>query len=85
MSLNIKHPDAHRLARELAEVTGQSLTDAVTSALARQLEEVRVPTSLALMRAEVAEIQSFVASLPVLDDRSTDEILEYAEDDGLPR
>ena len=41
MSLNIKNPEAHRLARELAEATGGTLTDAVTEALRDRLDEVR--------------------------------------------
>ena len=38
MSLNIKNEEAHRLARELAELTGQTMTGAVTVALAERLE-----------------------------------------------
>jgi antitoxin VapB len=41
MSLNIKNEDAHRLARELAEVTGESMTLAVSEALRERLERVR--------------------------------------------
>lgn len=41
MSLNIKNPEAHRLARELARVTGESLTAAVTTALRQRLERER--------------------------------------------
>lgn len=41
MSLNIKNPAAHRLARELADVTGESLTTAVTLALEERLERER--------------------------------------------
>jgi antitoxin VapB len=37
MGLNIKNPEAHRLARELAELTGESLTTAVTEALRERL------------------------------------------------
>jgi antitoxin VapB len=37
MALNIKHPDADRLARELAARTGESLTDAVLNALRERL------------------------------------------------
>ena len=32
MPLNVKNEEAHRLARELAELTGQSITEAVTRA-----------------------------------------------------
>ena len=33
MSLNIKHPEAHRLAKEIAAATGTSMTEVVTEAL----------------------------------------------------
>jgi antitoxin VapB len=38
MSLNIKSDEAHRLARQLARLTGESMTEAVTRALAERLE-----------------------------------------------
>ena len=37
--LNIKDPEAHRLAKELAEIEGTSLTSAVTNALRAALAE----------------------------------------------
>lgn len=40
MSLNIKSADAERLARELAAVTGESITGAVTVAVRERLERV---------------------------------------------
>ena len=40
MSLNIKNDEAHRLARQLAQLTGESMTSAVTRALAERLERV---------------------------------------------
>jgi antitoxin VapB len=41
MSLNLKNQETHRLARELAEKTGESLTTAVTVALRERLERLR--------------------------------------------
>ncbi len=41
MSLNIKNEEAHRLARELAELTGESVTAAVTEAVRERLERER--------------------------------------------
>ena len=38
MSLNLKNEETHRLAHELAGVTGESLTTAVTVALRERLE-----------------------------------------------
>lgn len=40
MSLNIKSPEAHELARELADVTGETLTEAVTVAIRERLARV---------------------------------------------
>jgi len=83
MSLNIKNPEAHRLATELAEATGGSLTDAVTEALRDRLATVRHDDSVDLLLAEVKEIQAFVATLPERESRSPEEILGYDEF-GLP-
>lgn len=41
MSLNIKNDEAHRLAQELAALTGETLTAAVTLALHERLDRVR--------------------------------------------
>ena len=77
MSLNIKNPEAHRLARELAEATGGTLTDAVTEALRDRLDEVRRKDPVDLLLEEVREIQAFLADLPDRDLRTPEEILEY--------
>jgi antitoxin VapB len=83
MALSIKNPETERLARELARVTGESLTEAVTEALrdrlVRETGRGRDPTLL----EDIRRIQEEVARLPVLDDRSPDEILGYDEN-GLP-
>jgi len=41
MGLNIKNEEAHRLARELAKATGESMTVAVSEALRERLERIR--------------------------------------------
>jgi antitoxin VapB len=41
VSLNIKDPEAHRLAQQLAEATGESMTRAVTVALREKLNRVQ--------------------------------------------
>ena len=40
MSLNIKNDTAHRYAQELANLTGESMTQAVTEALRERLERL---------------------------------------------
>ena len=41
MSLNIKNPETHRLARDLALLTGETVTEAVTVAVRERLERIR--------------------------------------------
>ena len=41
MSLNIKNPEAHALAKELAELTGESMTEAILVALRERLARER--------------------------------------------
>ncbi len=41
MSLNIKNEETHRMARELARLTGESMTAAVNEAVRERLERVR--------------------------------------------
>jgi antitoxin VapB len=41
MGLNIKNDETHRLAEELSQLTGESLTAAVTVAVRERLERVR--------------------------------------------
>ena len=41
MAMNIKSEQAHQMARELAELTGETVTAAVTEALRERLERVR--------------------------------------------
>ena len=41
MSMNIKNKEAYRLTRQLSELTGESLTTAVTEAVRERLDRVR--------------------------------------------
>ncbi len=41
MSLNIKNEETHRLIRELAQETGQSMTAAITDVVRRELARIR--------------------------------------------
>lgn len=84
MALSIKHPEADRLARELAKSTGEGLTEAVIKALRERLARERPRTSRRRLSEELRTIGERCAALPVIDDRTPDEILDYDER-GLPR
>jgi len=83
MALSIKNPETERLARELAELTGETITEAVTIALREQLRRCPPATRKRSLAEIVREIQERVAAVPVLDHRTPDEILGYDEF-GLP-
>ena len=84
MPLSIKHPEADRLARELAARTGESLTEAVINALKERLQREAGRARVRRLSDELGRIGARCAALPVLDDRAADEILGYDED-GVPR
>ena len=84
MSLNIKNPRCHRLVRELAGLTGESMTSAVTRAVEERLEREKARQNRAGVAKRLMEIGRRCASRPLLDDRTPDEILGYDED-GIPR
>lgn len=83
MPLNIKDPETDRLARELSSVTGESLTAAIAIAVRERLERVRGGPRGQDLASELDAIALRCAALPVLDERSEDEILGYDEH-GLP-
>lgn len=77
MALSIKDPEADRLARELAALTGVSLTETVVNALREQLLRVQGRAGAPRLGEELTVIRRRCATLPVMDDRSADEILGY--------
>ena len=82
MPLSIKNPEADRLARELARTTGETLTEAVTTAIRERLVR-ETGWSAEGARAEIDRIVAELAEAPVLDHRTPDEIIGYDEN-GLP-
>lgn len=82
MAINIKDPETDRLARAVAAATGVSLTEAIREALRDRLER-ESHRSRRGIGVEVRRIQERLARIPVLDDRSADEILGY-DDHGVP-
>jgi antitoxin VapB len=82
MALNIKNPETERLARELARRRGQGITEAVTDVLRREVERERKkrrPEDKEKFHRDIDEIVRRFNALPVLDDRSPDEIIGYNE------
>lgn len=84
MALSLKDPEADRLAREIAERTGETLTGAIVVALRERLARLRGRSRKRALLEDMRDIARRVAALPVLDARSDEEILGYDEH-GLPR
>ena len=85
MSLNIKNEETHQLARELAALTGESMTDAITIALRERLERETHERSVETRVQELRSIARRCARL-LEDGPSAVEHGDYLYDeDGLPR
>ncbi len=81
MGLNIKNEETYRLAAELAELTGDTMTGAITKALQAQLEAERRRRSI---DDKVRRVMALVrASGPSHGAKSTDHDDLYDER-GLP-
>ena len=88
MTRHILSDEADRMARQLAERTGESLADTVAIALQERLDRTPVREVETLEEREerisrIREIQRRVRAAPILE-AGTDEELVY-DADGLPR
>lgn len=85
MSFHIDSDEADRLLRELQVLTGESIAEFVTKALAARLEREKELKGLDLADPLVIleETWARVRQVPILDARSAEEILGYGAD-GMP-
>ena len=83
MALNIKNPEVDRLARELARRRGESITETMLAVLQEALQREKAKSRPPGLAEELLAIGARYSALPVLDDRSDEEILGYDEN-GIP-
>ncbi|WP_232676848.1 type II toxin-antitoxin system VapB family antitoxin [Nocardioides sp. R-C-SC26] len=83
MALNIKDPETDRLARELAEATGESITVAARVAFSERLARVRARRDTAAQGATLDAIVARGRARAMVDDRAADDVIGYDEH-GLP-
>lgn len=85
MAINLKSPETERLIRRLADVTGESITEAVLEAVRQRLEREEAVRRQDIDRswARIEQLQRRVREQPLLDPRSPDEIIGYNES-GVP-
>jgi len=80
MALSLKDKETDRLAREVAALTGETLTDAIRKALAERLERERLRRAGSARLADrLMQLGRECAALPDYDTRSPDEIVGYDE------
>ncbi|HEY9126570.1 MAG TPA: type II toxin-antitoxin system VapB family antitoxin [Acidobacteriaceae bacterium] len=81
MALHIQDAETDRLARELSAATGETITEAVRVALRERMDRTSTEAgkTRAARIAAIEEILDRVGAMPVLDDRSADEIIGYNE------
>ena len=84
MPLSIKNEATERLARQVAREAGESLTEAIQTALRERLERLRRQRRGHILSGQIEDLLRRVDALPVHDSRPESEILGYDED-GLPR
>ena len=84
MSLNIKNKEAHRLAQQLAKLTGESMAEAVTKAVRERLERARRERGVALSD-RLLEIGKDCAAHLKEPFRSIDHGNLLYDEKGLPR
>jgi antitoxin VapB len=84
MALSFKDQETDSLARQVARLTGESLTQAVRGALRLRLRHEQLRRGEQPWNdASIDAIIDRYEALPLLDSRTTDEILGYDEH-GLP-
>jgi antitoxin VapB len=84
MALSLKDPETDSLARQVASLTGETLTEAVRTSLAERLARERLKRGRpADLDHELQAIFQRLDALPDLDPRPADEIVGYDEN-GLP-
>jgi antitoxin VapB len=80
MALSLKDKETDRLAREIAFLTGETLTEAIRKSLAERLERERLRRGGRQRLADrLLEIGAHCAALPDHDGRTPEEIVGYDE------
>lgn len=84
MALNLKNDETERLARELATLTGETLTHTVTIAVQERLERIRrqAPLAVQLRQARILALGCEIANALGADGMQVEDL--YDDHLGLP-
>jgi antitoxin VapB len=83
MALSIRNNLAEQLARTIAKETGESITQAIISALQEKLVRLKGKKSITDLKSKILQISNRCSKLPNADKRTPDEILGYNQDGGF--
>ncbi|ABE65153.1 Rv0623-like transcription factor (plasmid) [Nitrobacter hamburgensis X14] len=83
MALSIKDPETEKLARALAQRTGETITVATRRAIEERLKRTESQARKAALLEDMEAMQRRLNALPILDPRSPDDIIGYDEN-GVP-
>lgn len=87
MSLNIKNPQTHALARDLARLTGETITAAITTAVRERLERLH-GSEVSTRRAKAERLRALAEDAALrwgTEMRTGDPTTALYDDAGLPR
>jgi antitoxin VapB len=84
MAMSIKSSEAEALARKVSAMTGENLTAAIVTALRERLQHLENSKQRDSLADQLNAIARRSAELPVIDQRTNEEIIEYDEQ-GVPR
>ena len=79
MPVSIKNPQTETISRKLADLTGETLTEAIRVAVEERYERLRRARSGRSLADELNTIALRCAGMPILSELSGDEVLEYDE------
>jgi antitoxin VapB len=86
MAMNIKNPEAERLAREVAQLNGETITTAIVVALKERLERQQRELECAGRMEWLKRISAETAAI-MNDGRTSKELMDelYDDETGLPK
>jgi antitoxin VapB len=86
MAMNIKNPEAERLAREVAQLNGETITTAIVVALKERLERQQWEVERVGRMEWLKRISAETAAI-MNDGRTSKELMDelYDDETGLPK
>ena len=85
MSINIKNPRVHELARRAAALTGESQTSVIEQALQRMVDDLEAEADKAARLAKMHRILADIDRRLSDDDRAAMTTDDLYDEQGLPR